>query len=71
MLVILATWEAEIGRITFSGQPGQDSISVEKKLGKVAQACHASNSGKHKVRRLWCRLSWAKSETLFPKQSDK
>jgi hypothetical protein len=43
MLVVLATWEAEIGRITFPCQPG---LKVHnKKLGVVVHTCHSSYTG--------------------------
>jgi hypothetical protein len=46
MPVILATWEAENRRIVVPGWTGQksfgDLISMEKKLGIVAHACHPS-----------------------------
>jgi hypothetical protein len=42
MTVSLATWEADIGRITVQGQP---SISIHKKLGMVVCACHFNNMG--------------------------
>jgi hypothetical protein len=50
MSVILATWEAEMGRIKIPGQPRQkslqDPISMEKKLGVVVCSCHPSDNGK-------------------------
>jgi hypothetical protein len=58
MPVFLATWEAEIGKIRVSGQPGQksfqDLISKEK-AGYAACTCHPSSGGKHKVGRSWSR----------------
>jgi hypothetical protein len=54
MHIILATWEAEIGRIVVQGQPRQkcfpDPISMEDKLGMVACTCHPRDSGKLKNR---------------------
>jgi hypothetical protein len=45
--IILATWEAEIGRITVPGQlrpkkkkGSRNPISKERKLGRVAYTCH-------------------------------
>jgi hypothetical protein len=45
MPVILATWEAEIGRITVPGQPKQNvykTLSQQKKLGVVVCTCYQS-----------------------------
>jgi hypothetical protein len=42
-------------------------ISMEKKLGVVAYACHPSHWRKHKIGELHSRPAWAKSETLSPK----
>jgi hypothetical protein len=71
MPVILATWKAEIGRIVIPGQLGQkslrDSISMEKKLGMVVNACHLSYGEKLKIGGLGSRSVWTKSETLSSK----
>jgi hypothetical protein len=39
MPIILATWEAEIGRIVVGGQPGQKFKRPIRKLGMVVWAC--------------------------------
>jgi hypothetical protein len=45
--ITLATWEAEIGKITVTGQHGQklsqDTIFKQKRLSTVGHACHPSH----------------------------
>jgi hypothetical protein len=69
MPTILATWEAEIRRLTIPGQPRQQKfaylISMEK-LDLVACICLPSKAWKCKTK-LWFRLAWPKSKTLSPK----
>jgi hypothetical protein len=53
MPIILATWEAKIGKITVPGQPWQEvcgiTISKEKNWAMVvAWTCHPSYYRKHK-----------------------
>jgi hypothetical protein len=71
VLVILAIWEAEIGRTAIPGQLkqkfSQDLILMERKVGMGAHAFPSSNGRKCKIGGLWSRLAWAKSETLSPK----
>jgi hypothetical protein len=49
----LATWEAEIRRITVQGQPRQivhkTPSQQKKKLGMVVSTCHPSYGGKPKI----------------------
>jgi hypothetical protein len=53
MPIILATWEAEIGKIAVLGQPGKKMFVRfqlnEKKLGVVACTCHPTYSRKRKI----------------------
>jgi hypothetical protein len=67
MPVILAIWEAKMGRIEVPGQPRQknlqDPILIEKNLGH----CDSSDSRKVKTRESLSRSAWAKIETLFLK----
>jgi hypothetical protein len=66
-----ATLQAEIRRITVSGQYLTKKkkkivslpISRGKKLGIVVSACFPSDFGKHKI----SRLAWAKSNIPSPK----
>jgi hypothetical protein len=71
MPIILATWEAEIRRITGSrpalAKMFGDSISMEKKLGMMAHTCCPSYERKCKTGGYLSRLAWAKSGTLSPK----
>jgi hypothetical protein len=46
--IILATWEAEIGRIIVGGQPRQKVNETPSQLGTVVHTCHPSHIGKHK-----------------------
>jgi hypothetical protein len=54
MPIILATWEAKIGRLEVPGQPRQNMrLHLNgKKLGMVACICHPSYQRKHKNRRI-------------------
>jgi hypothetical protein len=59
MPVILATWEAEIRRITVRGQLGQkvrDPLLNGKKLGMVVHACHPRDGRKLKIEN--CGPGW-------------
>jgi hypothetical protein len=52
MPVILATWQAEIGRIVVRGQKGEKKtvrLPHGKKLDMVAHACHSNYSRKPKI----------------------
>jgi hypothetical protein len=48
-----AKWEAEMGRSTVPGQPGEKSLSDphlnRKKAGVVVHACHCSDGGKFEM----------------------
>jgi hypothetical protein len=70
MPVILATWEAEIRRITFAGQPIKKVCKTPsqcKKLGVVTCTCHSSNCRKLKIGRSQFKLVWEESKTLSTK----
>jgi hypothetical protein len=50
MSIILATWEAEIGKTAIQGYPRQkvpETLYQQKKLGMVVWACHPSYCGKN------------------------
>jgi hypothetical protein len=62
-LVILASQEAEIGRIVVQGQPWQkahEAPSQLKKAGFVAPACHLSDGEKLKAGVSWPKLAGQK-----------
>jgi hypothetical protein len=51
MLLIVATWEVEIGRMMVRGPPGEKvckTPSEQKKLGIVVHVCHPSYCREHK-----------------------
>jgi hypothetical protein len=70
MPIFLASWEAEIKRITVLEQPKQkkkfhETPSLQKKLAMVVHACHPSDGRKHKQED--CSPAWAKNKTLSSK----
>jgi hypothetical protein len=66
MPLILATWEAEIGRITQAKMFERPHLNG-KKLNMVVCACHTSSGRKYRIGGLRSRLTWAKTKTLSPK----
>jgi hypothetical protein len=61
--LILATWEAEIGSITVSGQPRQKvhkALSQQKKLSVVVRTSCTSDCGKRKWEN--CSLGWSRQK---------
>jgi hypothetical protein len=57
--IILATWEAEIGRTVIQGQPGQkvhEASSEPIKAGHSG-ACLSSQLEKHNLGKSWSRLA--------------
>jgi hypothetical protein len=52
-LILIATWDSEIGRTVMPGQPGQKvckNPSQQKNLGMVAHTCHPSEEGRLKYK---------------------
>jgi hypothetical protein len=65
--VILAIWEAEMGRIMVQDQPGQKACEISnwgEKLGVVVCTCHPSHGGKpKKIGGLCSKPAWAKNQS--------
>jgi hypothetical protein len=72
--IILATYEAETGRISILGQPGQKvhktpSQLMKKKLGMVTHACHPSCVGS--VKRIVVQVGPGMRERPYSKNNQR
>jgi hypothetical protein len=67
MSIILATWEAEIGKTAVQGQPRQkvqETPSQQKKLGAMVHAWHPKDKGSIDRRRDLISKGWSVAQTV-------
>jgi hypothetical protein len=69
MPVIKAMWEAKISKIIVPNQLSKKHLqkNKNKKLAMLVHTCHPSKGRKDKIKGLWSRLAWSKSNILPPK----